>query len=133
MNIVKDAFAGAAERDIYTGDQVEIKVITKDGIETEYFPVCPAEKKDGAEDRPISRERIISLMSASHSALRAVGWIPWLASLVFHEWRSDCPADLFTCFFGYEAAVHSSFEVSGNALRPCCNGTRAAGACSLKG
>lgn len=37
--MVKDAFSGVAERDIYTGDQVEIVVITKDGVETEYFPV----------------------------------------------------------------------------------------------
>jgi hypothetical protein len=40
VNICKDAFAGVAERDIYTGDQVEIIVITKDGQEKEYFPVC---------------------------------------------------------------------------------------------
>jgi 20S proteasome subunit beta 6 len=37
VEIVKDAFISCGERDIYTGDQVEISVITKDGIETTFF------------------------------------------------------------------------------------------------
>lgn len=37
MLIIKDVFTSAAERDIYTGDGVFINVITKDGIEEEYF------------------------------------------------------------------------------------------------
>jgi 20S proteasome subunit beta 6 len=37
LQLVKDAFTSAAERDIYTGDAVLIKVITKDGVKTERF------------------------------------------------------------------------------------------------
>ena len=39
LQLVKDAFTSAAERDIYTGDSVVIKIITKDGVKTEQFPL----------------------------------------------------------------------------------------------
>jgi 20S proteasome subunit beta 6 len=42
IELIKDAFISCGERDINTGDQVEIAVITKDGIETIMFDL----KKD---------------------------------------------------------------------------------------
>eukprot|EP01035_Chromulina_nebulosa_P019625 gene19625-25535_t len=42
ISIVKTAFIVATERDIHTGDSVEINIITKDGIKTEVFDL----KKD---------------------------------------------------------------------------------------
>ena len=39
IEVVKDVFTSAAERDIYTGDAVSISIITKDGIKTERFPL----------------------------------------------------------------------------------------------
>ncbi|KAL9647789.1 hypothetical protein ABK040_001349 [Willaertia magna] len=42
LSIVKDSFTSAGERDIYTGDSVEIAIITKDGIKMEYLEL----KKD---------------------------------------------------------------------------------------
>ena len=38
-NMVRDIFAAASERDIYTGDEVEISVIDANGIETQRFPL----------------------------------------------------------------------------------------------
>ncbi len=35
MLIIQDAFATAGERDIYTGDHVDILIITKDGVKHE--------------------------------------------------------------------------------------------------
>jgi len=37
VEILKDAFLSAGERDIYTGDQIEIMVVTAAGIETSRF------------------------------------------------------------------------------------------------
>ena len=42
VTLVKDCFTSAAERDIYTGDSVEIAVINKDGITFETYSL----KKD---------------------------------------------------------------------------------------
>ena len=39
VNLVKDVFISAAERDIYTGDAIVLRIITKDGIKTEEFPL----------------------------------------------------------------------------------------------
>ncbi|RKP24088.1 nucleophile aminohydrolase [Syncephalis pseudoplumigaleata] len=40
--IVKDAFTSATERDIYTGDYIELHIITREGVETQLHPL----KKD---------------------------------------------------------------------------------------
>lgn len=34
LNLVKDAFTAAGERDIYTGDEIIYNIIKKDGIKT---------------------------------------------------------------------------------------------------
>ena len=39
LELVKDIFSSAGERDIYTGDFVDIQIITKDGIKYEQFPL----------------------------------------------------------------------------------------------
>ena len=39
VNLVKDAFYSAGERDIRTGDAVEICIITKDGVRVETYPL----------------------------------------------------------------------------------------------
>lgn len=39
LSLVKDAFASATDRDIYTGDSVEIAVIDKDGVRIETMPL----------------------------------------------------------------------------------------------
>ncbi|GAB5366450.1 hypothetical protein AAMO2058_001144900 [Amorphochlora amoebiformis] len=37
VNLVKDVFTCISERDIYTGDKIEIKIINKDGTKSEVF------------------------------------------------------------------------------------------------
>lgn len=39
VEIVKDGFISAAERDIYTGDGVVINIVTKDGVEVRSYPL----------------------------------------------------------------------------------------------
>lgn len=39
IELVKDTFISAAERDIETGDGIIIKLITKDGVKEEFFPL----------------------------------------------------------------------------------------------
>jgi len=39
VQLIKDVFISASEREIETGDGVAIHIITKDGIENDYFPL----------------------------------------------------------------------------------------------
>ena len=39
VKLVRDAFNVATERDIYTGDAVEVHIITRDGVRVEQFPL----------------------------------------------------------------------------------------------
>lgn len=39
IQLVRDAFTSATERHIYVGDGLEILIVTKEGVRTEYFPL----------------------------------------------------------------------------------------------
>lgn len=39
INLIKDAFISAAERDIYTGDALVLQIVSKEGVQVETFPL----------------------------------------------------------------------------------------------
>ncbi|KAK7202914.1 beta 6 subunit of the 20S proteasome [Myxozyma melibiosi] len=39
LKLVKDAFSSVTERHIHVGDYLEIKIVTKEGVKVEYFPL----------------------------------------------------------------------------------------------
>jgi 20S proteasome subunit beta 6 len=39
IQVIKDAFTSATERDIYTGDGLQIMTITKEGVKEERYPL----------------------------------------------------------------------------------------------
>ena len=39
IDLIKDVFTSAGERDIYTGDAVKLHIVTKDGVRDEMFPL----------------------------------------------------------------------------------------------
>lgn len=39
LQLVKDAFSSATERHIHVGDGLEIMIVTKEGVRTEYYPL----------------------------------------------------------------------------------------------
>lgn len=39
LRITKDAFTSATERDIHTGDNLQIFIVTRDGVEEQNYPL----------------------------------------------------------------------------------------------
>ncbi len=71
VQLVKDVFISAAERDVYTGDALKICIITKEGIREEMVPL----RKDWDDDSAMP-QLACSLLSPLASFILLIFYIP---------------------------------------------------------
>lgn len=69
MDLILDAFHSAAERDIYTGDQLEVLIIEPSGVTKQYFPL----RKDWLYNSQYSINHYISYKKYFYAAKKFWG------------------------------------------------------------